>query len=53
MTGLQLSAEPSRSGWDHSLPPRLDIEPGDEVTFKCVDARGGPVWLKGASPATF
>jgi acetamidase/formamidase len=29
--------------WDRSLPPRLEIEPGDEVNFTCVDASGGQV----------
>jgi acetamidase/formamidase len=38
-----LSAEPTHSVWDRSLPPRLRIEPGDEVRFECVDASGGQV----------
>ena len=43
MTGHTLSAEPTHSVWDRSLPPRLRIEPGDEVAFECVDASGGQV----------
>jgi acetamidase/formamidase len=38
-----LSAEPTHSVWDRSLPPRLHIEPGDEVQIACVDASGGQV----------
>jgi acetamidase/formamidase len=38
-----LSAEPTHSVWDRTLPPRLHIEPGDEVAFECVDASGGQV----------
>src|SRR5579862_5209857 len=38
-----LSATPTHSVWDRSLPPRLEIEPGDEVHFSCVDASGGQV----------
>ena len=38
-----LSAPPTHSVWDRSLPPRLEIEPGDEVRFACVDASGGQV----------
>jgi acetamidase/formamidase len=43
MTEHRLSAEPTHSVWDRSLPPRLHIEPGDEVSFECVDASGGQV----------
>jgi len=43
MTEHTLSAEPTHSVWDRSLPPRLRIEPGDEVAFECVDASGGQV----------
>ncbi len=43
MTEHALSAEPTHSVWDRSLPPRLRIEPGDEVAFECVDASGGQV----------
>ena len=44
MTGLQLSAEPTHSVWDRSLPLRLHTEPGDEVAFECVDASSGQVY---------
>ena len=40
----ELSAEPTHSVWDRSLETRLHIEPGDEVSFQCVDASGGQVW---------
>ena len=43
MSEHMLSAEPTHSVWDRSLPPRLRIEPGDEVAFECVDASGGQV----------
>ena len=43
MTEHTLAAEPTHSVWDRSLPPRLRIEPGDEVAFECVDASGGQV----------
>jgi acetamidase/formamidase len=43
MTEHTLSAEPTHSVWDRALPPRLRIEPGDEVAFECVDASGGQV----------
>jgi acetamidase/formamidase len=39
-----LAAEPTHSVWDHSLAPRLHIEPGDEVHFECADASGGQVY---------
>ena len=38
-----LPAEPTHSVWDRLLPPRLHIEPGDEVQIPCVDASGGQV----------
>jgi acetamidase/formamidase len=38
-----LSAEPTHSVWDRSLPPRLHIDPGDEVQIACLDASGGQV----------
>jgi acetamidase/formamidase len=41
MTEHRFSAEPTHSVWDRSLAPRLNIEPGDEVAFECVDASGG------------
>jgi len=43
MTEHILSASPTHSVWDRSLPPRLHIESGDEVAFECVDASGGQV----------
>jgi len=43
MTEHTLPAEPTHSVWDRSLPPRLRVEPGDEVAFECVDASGGQV----------
>jgi acetamidase/formamidase len=43
MSEHKLSAEPTHSVWDHSLAPRLRIEPSDEVAFECVDASGGQV----------
>jgi acetamidase/formamidase len=43
MTEHALSAEPTHSVWDRSLPPRLHISSGDEVAFQCVDASGGQV----------
>jgi acetamidase/formamidase len=43
MTERTLAAEPTHSVWDRSLPPRLHIEPGDEVAFECLDASGGQV----------
>ncbi len=43
MTEHALSAQPTHSVWDRSLPPRLRIEPGDEVQFQCADASGGQV----------
>lgn len=39
----RLTAEPTHSVWDRSLQPRLNIHPGDEVQFECVDASGGQV----------
>ncbi len=38
-----LSAASTHSVWDRSLPPRLHVEPGDEVQIECVDASGGQV----------
>jgi len=43
VTSHTLSAEPTHSVWDRSLPPRLRIAPGDEVAYECVDASGGQV----------
>ncbi len=38
-----LSAEPTHSVWDRSLPPRLHIESGDEVQIACADSSGSQV----------
>ena len=43
MTEHILSASPTHSVWDRSIPPRLHIHPGDEVAYECVDASGGQV----------
>ena len=43
MTEHKLSAEPTHSVWDRSLAPRLRIDPGDEVAFRCLDSSGGQV----------
>ena len=52
MTGHKLSALPTHSVWDRSLPPRLSIEPGDEVEYECVDSSGAQVY-PGMSVAAF
>ena len=38
-----LTAQPTHSIWDNSLPPRFRISSGDEVTIQCVDASGSQV----------
>jgi acetamidase/formamidase len=38
-----LSAGPTHSIWDRSLPPRLHIDSGDEVQIACVDSSGSQV----------
>ena len=38
-----LTAEPTHSVWDRSLPPRLHIESGDHVQIACVDSSGSQV----------
>ena len=43
MTEHILTASPTHSVWDRSLPPRLHIVPGDQVHFHCLDASGGQV----------
>jgi acetamidase/formamidase len=43
MTTHSLTAEPTHSVWNRSLPPRLQIASGDTVNFECVDASGGQV----------
>jgi acetamidase/formamidase len=47
MSVHQLSAEPTHSRWNRDLPPRLEIESGDEVEMEMTDASGGqvqPTW---------
>lgn len=43
MTIHALSAEPTHSVWDKTLPPRLHIAPGDTAQIQCVDASGAQV----------
>jgi len=43
MAEHRLSAEPTHSRWDRSLPPRLKIASGDVVHMSCLDASGGQV----------
>ena len=43
MSTHQLTADPTHSVWDRSLPPRIQIDPGDQVHFECFDASGGQV----------
>jgi acetamidase/formamidase len=43
MSEHNLATEPTHSVWDRSLPPRLRIEPGDQVQIVCQDASGGQV----------
>ena len=43
MAEHHLSAEPTHSRWNHALPPRLTIAPGDTVHMSCLDASGGQV----------
>src|SRR5467141_1859878 len=38
-----LSANPTHSRWNRSLPPRLSIASGDTVHIECVDSSGGQV----------
>ena len=52
MTEYRLSAEPTHSLWNHALPPRLTIAPGDTVHMSCLDASGGQV-TPGASVEDF
>ncbi|KAA6457601.1 acetamidase [Acidobacteria bacterium AB60] len=40
----RLTAEPTHSVWDRSLPPRLHIASGDQVEFVCADASGRQVF---------
>lgn len=43
MRTLEISAQPTHSVWDRSIPARLHVAPGDEVEFECVDASGAQV----------
>ncbi len=43
MAEHRLSAEPTHSRWDRSLPPRLTIASGDVVHLSSLDASGGQV----------
>src|SRR6202521_4863540 len=43
MTTHVLSAHPTHSRWNRSLPPRLRIAPGDTVHMECVDSTGSQV----------
>src|SRR3984893_13563331 len=43
MTTHILSANPTHSRWNRSLPPRLSIASGDKVHIECVDSSGGQV----------
>ncbi len=38
-----LSAEPTHSRWNRSLPPRIHIASGDSVHLECVDSSGSQV----------
>ncbi len=38
-----LGAVPTHSRWNHALPPRLLVAPGDIVHMECLDASGGQV----------
>ena len=43
MTEHGLDAISTHSRWNRALPPRLEIDPGDTVHFRCVEAAGGQV----------
>jgi acetamidase/formamidase len=43
MTTHVLSANPTHSRWNRSLPPRLHIASGDTVHMECVDSSGSQV----------
>jgi len=43
MTTHVLSANPTHSRWNRSLPPRLRISPEDTVHMECVDSSGAQV----------
>lgn len=38
-----LSAEPTHSRWNRTLPPRLTVSPGDTVHMECLDSSGAQV----------
>jgi acetamidase/formamidase len=44
MTTHTLTANPTHSVWDHTLPPRLHVAPGDTASIQCVDASGAQVY---------
>jgi len=43
MTEHQLTADPTHSLWDRTLPPRLTVDSGDIVHMQCLDASGAQV----------
>ncbi|HEV2275592.1 MAG TPA: acetamidase/formamidase family protein [Acidobacteriaceae bacterium] len=43
MTEHLLSAEPTHSRWNRSLPPRLVVDSGDLIHVECVDSSGSQV----------
>src|ERR1700691_2898608 len=43
MPSHSLSAEPTHSRWNRTLPPRLRIASGDTVHMECVDSSGAQV----------
>jgi acetamidase/formamidase len=43
MPHRNLTASPTHSIWDNSLPPRLHITSGEQVAIQCVDASGAQV----------
>jgi acetamidase/formamidase len=43
MTSHVLTADPTHSRWNRSLPPRLRIASGDTVHMECVDSSGSQV----------
>lgn len=38
-----LTAEPTHSRWNHTLEPRVTVQPGDILHMECVDSSGGQV----------
>jgi acetamidase/formamidase len=43
MSQHTLSANPTHSVWDNTLPPRIHVAPGDTADIQCVDASGAQV----------